>query len=141
MLGTPVSISVDKINIKASIENVGLDSFNRMNVPKNYLNVGYYKPGYKIGQKGNAAIDGHFDTPTGAPGVFYNLAKLAPGDEIKVFDNNNQVAVFSVTEVQSCPYRTFPIEKVFGKSNVSMLNLITCAVEWDINNKIYQCTA
>src|SRR5947209_7865092 len=67
----PQRIVIPSLNVDSTIEQVGLDSQKRMDVPKNVFDVGWYDLGVRPGQIGSAVIDGHFDTPTGAPSVFY----------------------------------------------------------------------
>src|SRR5438105_1055108 len=55
-VGTPVSLSIPKIHVLANIEQVGLDKQNRMDVPKQTYNAGWYKFGFKPGETGSAVL-------------------------------------------------------------------------------------
>lgn len=127
----PVTLSIPKLNIHAAIESVGMDTTGRMAVPKGVGNTGWYNLGPKPAQAGNAVIDGHFDTPTGAPSVFYSLGTLKKGDTISVTDATNKTYNFTVNRVTSFADSNFPIAEVFGLSNTKNLNLITCSGTWD----------
>jgi len=127
----PVRISIPAIGVQASIESVGLDSQNRMDVPKKAADVGWYNLGSKPGEKGSAVIDGHLDTPTGAPAVFWNLDKLTPQDVITIQDTNGQKYSYQVTAVESYPYNQVPLQKIFADNSATFLNLITCSGTWD----------
>src|SRR5437868_6418329 len=80
-VGTPKRLIITKIGVNAPVELVGLDKQGRMDVPKDANDAGWYDLGVKPGQKGNAVMDGHLDKVNGAPAIFWNLKKLAPGDQ------------------------------------------------------------
>ena len=129
-IGYPVNLQIPKIGVNAKIEWVGLDRDNNMDVPKSWENVGWYSPGYLPGSVGNAVIDGHLDSPFG-PAVFWRLSELNQGDMVQVTDSNNNIYKFRVEKVENYPYNSFPIEKVFGKTDRKRLNLITCSGVFD----------
>lgn len=135
--GVPVTISIPKINVNATVETVGMDSQGRMDVPKNAVDTAWYSPGYRPGTNGSAVIDGHYDRVTGAPAVFWNLKNLNTGDTIIVTDNNGHKYTFSVDRLVKYPDNNFPIKEVFAASAVPMLNLITCNGIWDKVAKNY----
>lgn len=134
---TPTTIEIPKLNVTADIEQVGKDSQGRMDVPKNFLNTGWYMLGPVPGTIGNSVIAGHFDTPTGAPSVFYYLGSLSKGDEIIITDENGKKRIFKVYDVENFEDASFPIQKVFGDSNNKNLNLITCAGTYDRSARNY----
>jgi LPXTG-site transpeptidase (sortase) family protein len=108
-----------------------------MGVPQHSEDVGWYKLGYKLGEKGNAVIAGHLDTVTGAPAVFWNLRQLTPGDTVTISDENKKKLIYHVTDVESYPYNNFPLKEVFGPTSASRLNLITCGGSWNASAHIY----
>jgi LPXTG-site transpeptidase (sortase) family protein len=122
----PLRFVIPKIDVDTHVESVAQDAKGNMDVPKDAENVGWYNLGFKPGEKGNAVLAGHFDDPTGAPAVFYNLDELEPGDELEVFDENNKKYIYTVTRKEKYPVDAFPVPTVFGPSEKSMLNLITC---------------
>jgi sortase A len=137
LIAQPKTLIIPKIHVISEIENVGLDSFQRMDVPKKPENVGWYQYGKKPGSKGNAVIDGHLDSQTG-PAVFYQLSSLIPGDTIKVIDKNNKEYNFKVTALETYNLEEFPINKVFSPNTDNRnLNLITCAGQFNNEIKIY----
>jgi sortase (surface protein transpeptidase) len=127
----PVSLQIPKLNLQATIEQVGMDKQGRMDVPKNADNVGWYNLGYKPGDKGSAVMAGHLDKASGAPAVFWNVSKLHPGDTILVTEENGKRLTFSVSKVTNYPYNDFPLQEVFGASDEARLNLITCQGTWN----------
>lgn len=137
-VGTPQSLSIPKINIDAVVESGGLDAEKNPVLPKDADNVLWYDLGKKPGEMGSAVISGHWDKETGAPAVFYDLKKLAPGDEITIKDSDNQQYTFKVTKVVDYPYDKVPLEEVYaGQSDVPLLNLITCGGAWNASTKLY----
>lgn len=136
-VGNPVRLSIPKYHVTAAIESVGLDSKKRMDIPRNFNDVAWYNLGFKPGQKGSAVIDGHVDTPTGAPAVFATIASLQSGDYIQVIDSQDKTYTFTVTTVVTYPFDQLPLEKIFNTTDKPRLNLITCAGTWDKLNKNY----
>ena len=130
-IGLPQIIAIPKLGVKTHIEAVGMDSAGRMDVPKVVADTAWFDLGVKPGEIGNAVIDGHFDTVTGAPSVFYYLKNLQKGDSIQVIDEKNQTYTFTVTTVTDYPTNTFPLVLVFGPATSRNLNLITCSGNWD----------
>lgn len=137
-VGIPTTISISSLNVNSvSIEQVGLAPDGRMAVPSNFVNTGWYSLGPKPGEIGNSVIAGHFDTPSGAPSVFWDLKTMQPGDEIQITDEGGKTRTFKVTENETFPDATFPLERVFGKTDRKMLNLITCSGAWDTGSRNY----
>jgi sortase A len=134
---TPSTIEIPSISMKSSVEQVGLDSQNRMDVPKNWNNVGWYKLGYKPGEGGTAVISGHLDTSTGAPAVFYKLNSVNRGDKIIITDDHGNKANFKVTDKEHYPYNQVPLQKIFNTAGAAALNLITCQGDWNPNQRNY----
>jgi sortase (surface protein transpeptidase) len=114
-----------------------MDSDGRMDVPGSSFTVGWWKLGTIPGELGSAVIDGHFDTPQGKPGVFYDLGKLSADDQIIVLDEYGHDLRFAVRSVSSVSDNNFPLEKVFADSSGRRLNLITCSGTWDRALKNY----
>jgi sortase (surface protein transpeptidase) len=127
----PQTLRIPKISLQATVESVGLDTERKMDVPKNSDDVGWYDLQNKPGEAGNAVIDGHLDKESGAPAAFWNLHKLDVGDKIIVTDANGNNLTFSVIRKATYNYDTFPISEVFGPSSKKLLNLISCAGDWN----------
>ncbi|OYD59846.1 hypothetical protein CGZ90_06630 [Fictibacillus aquaticus] len=126
----PVSIEIPAIGVDAPVENVGELENGQMGVPENIDGVGWFEPGTKPGDRGNAVMAGHVDSKTG-PAVFYKLDKLKPGDEVILKDKSDTVRTFVVTGKKSFPRKKAPVEDIFGFSYQSNLNLITCTGEFN----------
>ncbi len=126
----PAQLSIPAIHVDAKVEHVGQLPDGQMDVPKDERNVGWYQPGAKPGERGNAVLAGHVDNKTG-PSVFFHLGDLEAGDLVTVTDEHGLAYDFEVNAVESYPRNNAPLEKVFGASSKSSLNLITCTGTFD----------
>lgn len=133
----PTRLEIPAINVDAEFEYVGLDAKRNMDVPKAAENVGWYNLGPKPGEVGSAVIAGHLDDPNGNPAVFWDLANLKIGDEIKITDKNDVVLSFIVKDVKSYETDKFPLNEVFADTSGKKLNLITCEGTFDKVAKSY----
>lgn len=131
---------IPSIGVDAPIEMVGLDSGGRMEVPtRNQWNgVGWYSKGAPPGAQGSAVIDGHLDTNTGAPAVFWRLNAIHVGDLITVRDNAGRKAQFRVFKLQSYDINRAPLDQIFARTDGVYLNLITCSGSWDYSQNQFQ---
>ena len=128
----PVHLSIPKINVDASIEEVGLTQEGAMDVPIGRTNAGWFSSGTKPGEIGSAVVDGHYGVwKNGTSGVFNNLHKLRTGDKISIRNRKGNTIVFIVRELRI--YKKYDnASSVFvstdGKAH---LNLITCQGIWN----------
>ncbi|AQQ53280.1 class F sortase [Planococcus lenghuensis] len=122
---TPASIELPAIGEEAEVIEVGLTEEGAMEAPSNIYQIGWFAPGTKPGEQGNAVMAGHVDGET-SPGTFYNLKELEPGDEIRITGTNGKELTFIVTDKESYVPDKAPLEKIFGASSKAQLNLITC---------------
>jgi len=133
----PKRLYIPKIDVQSTIEQVGLDAQKRMDVPKLDMDVGWYKLGVKPGAQGSAVIAGHFDTKLGVPAVFYRLSELEEGDTIFVDDSSGKRQTFIVSKTASYDDAEFPINLVFTQNDAKRLNLITCAGDFNREERNY----
>lgn len=130
-ISQPSYFSIPKIQVTAPVISVGTDAYGKMELPSDINTVGWFEPGFKPGEKGNAVIAGHLDAATGAGAIFYNLGLLEPRDELYITDVTGKVSTFIVTNKQIFPFDQVPMDEVFGSSDVKRLNLITCTGTWN----------
>ena len=126
----PKTIVITKLNVEAPIEAVQEDSAGRMDVPKDVYKAAWYSFGVKPGESGKSVIAGHINTPSFSPSIFYKLHELEIDDIISVIDEAGNSWNFKVREKAEFDSNTFPISLVFGKSDMHLLNLITCSGTW-----------
>ncbi|GAB3068805.1 class F sortase [Salinicoccus sesuvii] len=126
----PERIEVPSIDVDASVKHLGLLDNGEMAVPESLHDTSWYEPGYKVGAPGNSVIAGHVDD-TVNPGVFKQLHTLEPGDEVIVYGESGEQLTFEVYDKQLFDADEAPVEKIFGYSQRSLLNLITCEGPYD----------
>ncbi|MFC7014899.1 class F sortase [Streptomyces viridiviolaceus] len=124
----PVRLRIASIGVDAPMTRVGLNPAGALRAPprdKADL-AGWYGDGTAPGSPGTAIATGHLDTPTGDPGVFYNLGALTEGATIEIRRADRRTAVFAVRGVELYDRKRFPSKKVYGSSGRPELRLITC---------------
>lgn len=131
--GRPVRLEIPAIGVDALVESVGLTPDRAMDIPKGWMNAGWYQNGFLPGEPGNAVIAGHLDTSTGGPAVFWDLNQLVAGDAILVSYEDGSRFTFTVeaNKVYDHDAEGAIIESIFGKSLTPDLNLVTCDGAWD----------
>ncbi|WP_053216096.1 class F sortase [Guptibacillus hwajinpoensis] len=122
---TPVTIEIPSIHLNAPIQNVGRTKDGSMGVPDEINTVGWYGPGYKPGETGNAVLAGHVDGNS-KPGAFYFLKEMKKGDVVIVKGEDGEKLEFQVTGIESYTPEDSPLQRIFGYSSQTNLNLITC---------------
>lgn len=133
----PVRLVIPSLKVDAVIESVGRGSDGAMDIPSKVQDVAWYALGTAPGDIGNAVIAGHLDLANGSPAVFWEIGKLRIGDEVIVYDLDGVEYHFQVTGKQRYPDDQAPLERIFGFSLRSQLNLITCAGTWDRRSHNY----
>jgi sortase (surface protein transpeptidase) len=131
-IGLPQRLLIPSIGVDAMIESVLVTDMHDLQVPQvqPFDDVGWYARGPRPGERGNAAIDGHLDRSDGSPAVFWNLKQLQPGAQIIVEDAAGQRYTFHVDRVERFSPYDVPPSDIFGPSQDTHLNLITCAGTW-----------
>lgn len=133
----PRKLIIPALGLNTLIEAVGKDADGRMSVPQKIGNSGWYSPGVRPGEAGNAVINGHMNTPKLQPAIFADLNKLRTGDIIIIEDDAGQNWYFTVKSNHILSTDNFPTKLVFGSANTSHLNLITCDGVYQRKRKDY----
>jgi len=133
----PNKILIPSVRIQTTVEPVGVLDNGQMEVPESTERVGILMNGVKAGEQGNAVIAGHVDNYTG-PAIFYGLKKLKKDDPIILSDASGKYLVYKVLSVESFKTAEAPIDRVFGKTDESRLNLITCTGKYDRQKKEHE---
>ena len=124
-IGQPVRLKIPAINVDAAVENVGQTPDGAMDVPKDFNDTAWYDLGARPGAPGNAVVDGHVDSGTGKA-VFWDLRRLVSGDQIVVVGDDGVERAFIVTASEAYSRADVPLDRVFGPTTETHLNLITC---------------
>jgi hypothetical protein len=133
----PVRVQIPTIDVDSELMELGLQDDGTMEVPPGAFPAGWFSGAPTPGELGPAIIVGHIDWATG-PGVFFRLAALAVGDEIRVSRTDGSVAVFRATEVATYPKDAFPTDLVYGDLDHAGLRLVSCGGEFDRSTGHYE---
>lgn len=126
----PVSISLPSLGVVSDLMELGLAADGSLEVPPAAYPAGWYTGAPTPGELGPAILAGHVSYAK-QQGVFYDLHRLLPGDEIWVLRADGDTAVFVVTVVGQYPKDVFPTEAVYGNLDHAGIRLITCGGEFD----------
>lgn len=124
----PKYISIPAIGISNTrIIRLGILSNGQIATPDNIYDTGWYDASAKPGQNGAMFIYGHVSSWT-ANGIFYNLKKLQPGDDITITRGDNQTFTYQVVTTKIYPYMSVDMNAVLAPINPTKpgLNLMTC---------------
>jgi sortase (surface protein transpeptidase) len=132
----PVSLSIPSIGVTSNLSLLGLNADGTVQVPNSWTEAGWYQFGPTPGQQGSAVILGHVDSVSG-PAVFYELGSLVPGDIVQVSLADGTVVQFRVSYLASYVKSAFPARLVYGNTNGSTLNLVTCGGSFDSSTHQY----
>lgn len=128
----PVHVRIASVGIDAGVVSVGETPAGDVAVPGRWQQVGWFAPGYRPGQLGDAVLVGHLDTDDRAhPGAaFTALHRVAPGAEVVLAGNDGSELRFRVTATATYPVDAVPMARVFGPNTTPTLQLLTCAGTW-----------
>jgi len=126
----PVTVAIPRIDVRSSLEDLGLDSAGVMTTPQDHERAGWFTPAPPPGLIGVAVIAGHV-TWDGEQSVFFDLDALRPGDRVEVERADGVTAIFKVTRLGRFPKEQFPTEAVYRPVGNASLRLITCGGGYD----------
>jgi sortase (surface protein transpeptidase) len=132
----PRRISIPAIGVSARIIPLRLGADGTMQTPTRWEDTGWFEPGPEPGERGPAVITGHVDSTSG-PAVFYRLRELRRGDRIGVRRSDGSVVRFRVEGLERWPKAEFPTRRVFGKTHIAALRLVTCSGNFDASSGHY----
>jgi LPXTG-site transpeptidase (sortase) family protein len=124
----PKYVTIPAINVsEARVIELGLTKAGQIAVPDNIYDTGWYDGSSKPGQAGVMFLYGHVSSWT-ANGVFYNLKKLRPGDDINVIRGDNRVYEYQVVSSKVYQYNNVDMNQILAPINPNRpgLNLMTC---------------
>ncbi|WP_237146570.1 class F sortase [Planococcus halocryophilus] len=125
----PSSLTIPAIDVEAQVQHLGVTENGEMAVPNNIEDVSWFSPGYEPGENGRSVIAGHVDGVDG-PAIFWDLAKLQPGDEV-VIQGEEKTLTFKIHTMESVPLDLADVTKVFGYTSSPELVMITCSGTYD----------
>lgn len=126
----PPRLEIPSIGVRAHAVALGTTASNKLEVPRNWSEVGWWKGGSLPGRRGVAVVAGHVDSKSG-PAVFHRLSELAVGSEVRFVHESGVVARFRVVGKDRYPKDRFPTEKVYAETRAPTMRLITCGGTFD----------
>lgn len=134
---SPVAVSVPDVDISAPIVPLGLQPNGELEVPKDFGDAGWRFEGPEPGERGASLITAHVDSKSG-PAAFYRLGDVSEGDEIKVRRRDGSTVSFIAERFERVPKDDFPTERVYGKTRLPTLRLVTCGGGFDAASGHYR---
>jgi sortase (surface protein transpeptidase) len=133
----PTSIEIPSIGVRSShFVPLSVQSDGSISVPGTAQEVGIYDGGPTPGQLGPSVLAAHVDTPSGVPGIFYELGKVRAGDVVKVSRRDGSHLTFTVDKVAAYQKSAFPTELVYkGDFTTAQIRLVTCGGPTDSRNE------
>lgn len=133
--GSPVRLTIPRLNVNAGFQYNGLKSDGVMEIPDNIVDVGWFTGSPRPGEKGVAIITGHVAQIRGGiktkPGVFNNLNELRAGDKLSVLNDKGKTVTFVVRESRNYDPSADATDVFTSKDGGAHLNIITCEGTWN----------
>jgi len=128
----PISIEIPVIKVVASVDVVGLDTNDQVEVPVDVARTGWYRFSSKPGTgEGSVVIVGHRDGVDQGAGAFIDLGSLRPGDTIDVRRADDRVLSYEVVARETFAKSKVPLRELFSRGGPERLTLITCGGPFD----------
>ena len=128
----PTQIRIPAIDVRTSVDVVGLDAAGQVQVPEDVSRAGWYrfssKPG---GGEGSTVIVAHVDGVDQGAGAFYDLRKVRPGDTVTLTRADDRTVTYEVVAREVFDKDRVPLRELFSRSGPERLTLITCGGPFD----------
>ncbi len=132
----PAGLSITGIGVTgAPVRPVGVEPNGEMEIPP-AEEVGWYRFGAAPGEPGSSVLAAHI-AYDGVDGVFRNLDRVAPGEEVVVDFDDGTSERYRVTEVVTHRKEALPAD-VFSRDGVERLVLITCGGDFNPSLRSYE---
>lgn len=129
--GQPLELSIESLNLKLDLTEVGVASDGSLATPKDWNLGGWYTKSAKTAQTGNMIINAHYDDNYGRPAAFYQLKNIQLSDKVVVFDEYGEDYDYFVTDKFLLDIND-PSRLDVLKTDVKepVMTLITCGGVW-----------
>jgi sortase (surface protein transpeptidase) len=122
------SLAIGDIGVEATVERYGLDRFGRLDVPQDRVTVGWH-PAYSAmpGDGGATFLAAHYEYG-GAPGIFFELRSLEPGETFWLETDAGEVHEYVITS--AIDYELGDIDMgalLRGREGMESVTLMTCS--------------
>jgi hypothetical protein len=132
----PVQLRIPSIGVTSGFVALGLESDGALEVPRAADVVGWYRDAPTPGERGPAVVTAHVDWRH-QRGVFHDLGRLTPGDDVTINRADGVAVTFRVSRVAEYPKTRFPTHEVYGSTDGAELRMITCGGRFDSNTQSY----
>ncbi len=129
-VAAPRGITIPSIGVRSTLVRLGRNRDGSVQVPVRFDVAGWYEGSVAPGTTGPAVILGHVDSKS-APGVFFRLGALRPGDRVAIGRADGTTVMFAITAVRSYSKDRFPTIDVYGDTPTPTIRLITCGGSFD----------
>ncbi len=126
----PTRVIIPSLDVNVRTIELGLRPNGTMEVPATGALAGWYSGAPTPGELGPAVIAAHVRWQ-GVQGVFADLRKLDPGDQVGVRRADGSTALFEVLRIEQYAKSRFPTQEVYGDIQHAGLRLITCGGDVD----------
>lgn len=135
----PTRVSVAAISMSSTLIPTGIEPDGQLEVPpvEAPMQASWYDRSPTPGALGPAVVLGHVNGG-GKPGVFLDLIKVEPGQDILVDRADGQTAIFTVYHVDVVAKDRFPTAAVYNDTADAQLRLITCGGAFDRSAGSYE---
>lgn len=123
----PRHLDIPKLRVHARVLPMAVDEKNELQAPVNIYDAGWYNASAQPGQPGAMLVDGHSGIGK-TRGVFHDVAKLVPGDELVVTRGDGTQFTYKVATVQTVPVGEVDMTAMMTPADPAKpgLNIITC---------------
>ncbi len=133
----PVAINIPDAEVDAEVEIQQIVD-GQMLDPSGPWVVSWYEQTSLIGERGNAVMSGHVDYWDVGPAVFWNVADLQEGSEIRVVGQDGTTYIYALEYTERVFLADLTAEEInsprlVGNTDYAALTLITCGGEFDYN--------
>lgn len=129
---TPRQIRIPRLSIDAPIDEVGLISDGKVEVPRDVSRTGWYRYSQVLeSDEGSTVIVGHRDGVNQGAGAFYGLGELQLGDRIVLTTEAGDRVRYEVVARESFDKQIVPLDELFSSAGPHRLTLITCGGPFD----------
>ena len=133
-LANETRIEIPSIGVNSAIVNAALSSeLGTWDVSHLYHTVGHMEYTPWFGSAGNSLLGGHSVASNGSPDVFYDLDKVAVGDEITIHDSGSTFR-YQVTDTRVVEFTDVSI--IYDRGGET-LTIFTCQVQSHDGNGFY----
>lgn len=135
----PSRLIIEKIEVDAEIQAVGLTETGAMDAPRTNEGVGWYDKSALAGHSDFAVLlDGHFGTDA-KPAVFYRLSELLIGDTVHILGKNGTKLTYKIVETLTQELEDVDMHKALYpyREGVQSLTIITCEGTYDQGRSTY----